>query len=223
MIFFFFSFLQSTWLKQHWYCSIVGLKLSIENQSKSLYCSLSRISQIFIWAMHEWLQFLKKNKSLISILRALYQINYKETLFNKYDFLVIYFTCVSSAQGCTDVKPHYRITKTCLFKHIENFTTKNWKFSDKNSDIFHISAQNRDCGYSLESPCRGGSNEYSQSMFLSRNKKNNVYPCKPQFYYIKWGLRGSNLYRYVFVMGIFDVCTWASTQFSRRITSYIST
>ena len=29
-------------------------------------------------------------------------------------------------------------------------------------------------------------------MFLSRNKKNNVYPCKPQFYYIKWGLRGQN-------------------------------
>ena len=32
------------------------------------------------------------------------------------------------------------ITKTRLFKYIENFTTKNWKFSDKNSDIFHISA-----------------------------------------------------------------------------------
>ena len=27
-------------------------------------------------------------------------------------------------------------------------------------------------------------NEYPQSMFLSRNKKNNLYPCKPQFYYI---------------------------------------
>ena len=27
-------------------------------------------------------------------------------------------------------------------------------------------------------------------MFLSRNKKNNVYPCKPQFYYIKVRLRG---------------------------------
>ena len=25
-------------------------------------------------------------------------------------------------------------------------------------------------------------------MFLSRNKKNNVYPCKSQFYYIKVGL-----------------------------------
>ena len=31
-------------------------------------------------------------------------------------------------------------------------------------DIFHISAQNIDCGYSLELPRRGGSNEYPQSM-----------------------------------------------------------
>ena len=52
-------------------------------------------------------------------------------------------------------------------------------FQIKNSDIFHISAQNIDCGYSLELPQRGSSNEYPQSMFLSRNKKNNVYPCKP--------------------------------------------
>ena len=47
---------------------------------------------------------------------------------------------------------------------------KNEKFSDKNSDIFHISAENIDCGYSLEPPWRGGSNEYPQSMFLSRSK-----------------------------------------------------
>ena len=26
-----------------------------------------------------------------------------------------------------------------------------------------------------------GSNEYPQSMFLSRNKKNNIYPCNPSF------------------------------------------
>ena len=37
---------------------------------------------------------------------------------------------------------------------------------------------------------RGGSNEYQQSMFLRRNKKNNVYPCKPQFYCIKVGFKG---------------------------------
>ena len=60
----------------------------------------------------------------------------------------------------------------------------------KNPDIFHISAQNIDFGYSLEPPRRGGSNEYPQSMFSSRNKENNVYPCKPQFYCIKVGFKG---------------------------------
>ena len=63
----------------------------------------------------------------------------------------------------------YIFTKTRLFKYIENFTTKNWKFSDKKSYIFHISAQNIDCGYSLEPTRWGGSNEYPQCMFLSRN------------------------------------------------------
>ena len=82
------------------------------------------------------------------------------------------------------------ITKTRLFKYIENFISKIWKFSDKNSDIFRISAQNIDCGYSLEPPRRGGSNEYPQSMFLAEIRKNNVYPCKPQFYYIKVGFKG---------------------------------
>ena len=60
----------------------------------------------------------------------------------------------------------------------------------KNSGSLHISAQNIDCGYSLEPPRRGGSNEYPHSMFLSSNKKNNVYPCKPQFHYMKVGFKG---------------------------------
>ena len=63
---------------------------------------------------------------------------------------------------------------------------KNENFQIKNSDIFHVSAQNIDCGYSLEPPRL----EYPQPMFLSRNKKNNAYPCKPQFYYIKVGFKG---------------------------------
>ena len=44
------------------------------------------------------------------------------------------------------------ITKTRLFKYIENFTTKNENFQIQNSDSFHISTQNIDCGYSLEPP-----------------------------------------------------------------------
>ena len=84
-------------------------------------------------------------------------------------------------------------------KNYENTPIQiHWKFYHKKKaffrikifDIFHISAQNIDCGYSLELPRRGGSNKYPQSMFLSRNKENNVYPCKPQFYYIKVGFKG---------------------------------
>ena len=73
------------------------------------------------------------------------------------------------------------ITKTCLFKYTENFTTNKWKKSDKKSDIFHISAQNIDCGYSLEPHYRGGSNEYPQSMVLSRNEKIMYTPVNPSF------------------------------------------
>ena len=66
------------------------------------------------------------------------------------------------------------ITKTGLFNYIEKFTTKQGKFQIKDSDIFHISTQNIDC-------------EYPQSMFREEIRKNNVYPCKPQFYYRKMG------------------------------------
>ena len=79
--------------------------------------------------------------------------------------------------------------KPRLFKYSQTFTTNDF-FSNKKSDIFHISAQNIDCGDSLELPHRGSSNEYPQSMFLSRNNKKNVYPGKPQFYYIKVGFKG---------------------------------
>ena len=71
----------------------------------------------------------------------------------------------------------------CLFKNTEIFTTKKnpENFQIKNSDIFHIAAQNIYCWHSLEAPCRGGSNEYPQSMLLSRNKKNIYTPVNPSF------------------------------------------
>ena len=74
--------------------------------------------------------------------------------------------------------------KIRLFKYTENFTTKKWFFfSDKKILIFFIVLLKTDCGYALDPPWQGGSNAYPQSMFLSRNKKNNVYPWKLQFYY----------------------------------------
>ena len=35
-------------------------------------------------------------------------------------------------------------------------------------------------------------------MFFSRNKKNNVYPYKPQFYYIKVGFKGFKIIQVCF-------------------------
>ena len=58
---------------------------------------------------------------------------------------------------------------------------KNENFQMKNSCSFRISAQNIDCGYLLELTRQGSSNEYLQSIFLSRNKKINVYPSNPSF------------------------------------------
>ena len=49
------------------------------------------------------------------------------------------------------------------------------------------------CGYSLEPPRRCVSNEYPHYVFEQKQKKNNVYPCKPQCYYIKVGFKGVNI------------------------------
>ena len=37
-------------------------------------------------------------------------------------------------------------------------------------------------------------------MFKSKKYENNVYPCKPQFYYIKVGCKGSTLHGHVCMM-----------------------
>ena len=81
---------------------------------------------------------------------------------------------------------------------------KNENFQTKISDIFHIYAQNIDCGYSLEPPRRGGSYEYPQSMFLAKIRKIMYTPLNPSFTIYKWSLRGSKLYRHVFVMMTID-------------------
>ena len=66
------------------------------------------------------------------------------------------------------------INRDFLALKIENFQLKN-------VDSFLIFAQNIDCGYMLEPPRRGGSNEYPQSMFWSKNKKNRNTPAYPSF------------------------------------------
>ena len=65
--------------------------------------------------------------------------------------------------------------------------------------IFVISAQNIDCGYSLELPQRGSSDEYPQSMFWVEipKKISEILSVKFQFLVVKFSI---HLNRHVFVM-----------------------
>ena len=80
------------------------------------------------------------------------------------------FTYDGAHKVLTALQKHAHIIYSNFFSSkIENFQWK--KF-----DIFLIFAQNIDCGYMLEPPCRGGSNEYPQSTFWSKNRSPPAYP-----------------------------------------------
>ena len=136
-------------------------------------------------------------RTIIALTRRLYSIQAASSVQSPLNFLDGQRTepLNKDGQKCELVYPatgihycHYKNTPIQIY----------WKFHHKKLKLyrqnfwyfFHISAQNIDCWYSLELPCWGSSNEYPQSMFLSRNKKNNVFPCKPQFYCIKVGFKG---------------------------------
>ena len=75
--------------------------------------------------------------------------------------LSVFFLLPLPFYGLIPLRKHaYSNILKILQPRKENFQIK------KKSDIFHISTQNIDCGYSLEPPRRGGSNEYPHSMFF---------------------------------------------------------
>ena len=64
-------------------------------------------------------------------------------------------------------------------------------------NIFLIFAQNIDCEYTLEAPHRGGTNEYPQSMFWSKNKTIGIPLHTPVLLY-KSGVQGGIHYTDMF-------------------------
>ena len=54
--------------------------------------------------------------------------------------------------------------------------------------IFLISAQNIDCGYSLEPPQRGGSNEYHNLCFVQKYEKYQIFYLKT-FSFLWWNFQ----------------------------------
>ena len=84
---------------------------------------------------------------------------------------------------------HYENTPIQIYIKI-SLPKNDFFFQIKKSDIFLISAQNIDCGYSLEPPRQGGSNEYHNLCFCAEIRKIMYTPCKSQFYCIKVGFKG---------------------------------
>ena len=117
-----------------------------------------------------WLHTSKYNTSLgaylaleVPVVRRLY-LAHEKIIFLKvcYYYYLEFYGLVKTVKVMS-----IHITKTCLY-HIDplkpHFYTIKLGFTGVYI-IFLISAQNIHCGYSLEPPRRGGSNEYPQSMF----------------------------------------------------------
>ena len=79
-------------------------------------------------------------------------------------------TAYTSQSTHPKIWQHYENTPIQIY--CKSYHQKDEYFQIKILIFFHISALNIDYGYSLEPPRRGGSNEYPQSMFLSRKIKN---------------------------------------------------
>ena len=62
----------------------------------------------------------------------------------------------SSIYGSSDypIRQSKPLRKHAYSNILKILPPNNENFQTKKSDIFHISAQNIDCGYSLEPPCR---------------------------------------------------------------------
>ena len=87
-----------------------------------------------------------------------------------------------------EISTHFENTPIQIYRKFHLQKPKNIQI--KNSDIFHISAQNIDCGYSLEPPRRGGSNEYHNLCCLAEIRQIMYTPVNPSFHYIKVGFKG---------------------------------
>ena len=138
-----------------WVAFAVQKLLTFSQQKISEYCVLNPLKQLTKWPLTSSLSYNALNNWAL-----VFASNIKATTSWVWHQLgsEIFFT-----------QSMLIIMKTLLFKDIENFTTKKGKFSDKKKyDIFHIPAQNIDCGYSLEPPQWGSSNKYPQSMFFSK-------------------------------------------------------
>ena len=103
---------------------------------------------------------------------------------------------------CLLQPPHYENMHIQIYWKF-HFTSKNWKFSDKKKLwYFSHSCSKYRLWVLFRTASVSASNDYAQSMFFSKIRKIMYTPVNHSFTIWKWGLRGSKLYRRIFVMGL---------------------
>ena len=112
--------------------------------------ALLKLQQIFL--LDNVLQV--HQNSLVVPIRLIAQIN---------TYTAFFFTFYLFSSYTGFISYHYKNTPIQIYRKFLLQKIKIFRY--KNYIIFHISARNIDCWYSLEPPRRGGSNEYPQSMF----------------------------------------------------------
>ena len=127
----------------------------------------------------------------------------KQTILQYFHTSRVMRKCVQCACAVRSLSLSYswRISALRTYLFNETFTTKKWKFSDeKFRYISYFWSKHRLLVLVRTASTRRFWRVPTIYVF-EQNKKNNVYPRKPQFFYIKVGFKGLKLYRDVFVMG----------------------
>ena len=95
----------------------------------------------------------------------------------------------------------YTLRKDAIQYTVIFYRCKNDYFQMKNCDVFHIFAQNMDRWYTSEAVLTN-----THNLCFRAKIRNIVYACKPQVYYIAWGVRGIHLHGRIIMMAQMCYC-----------------
>ena len=124
------------------------------------HCSRKKILICFLIFHKNMLWVLIRSASVMCILIRSASLYLDTPLYLEFCKPFIFFMLCNE----TPTNNKHPLRKNAYSNIMRILQPKKGTFSDKISDIFHISAQNIDCGCTLEPPRWGGSNEYPQSM-----------------------------------------------------------
>ena len=112
----------------------------------------------------------------VTLLKLWNHMANKDVFYNSYKMY-----CCDKWYKIANIICFFTICKHAYSNTLKILPPKNENFQIENSDIFSYFCLNIDCGYSLEPPRRGGSNEYHNLCFWAEIRKIIYTPVNPSF------------------------------------------